>query len=135
MKNSVKALVSDIMPDVPIGKKIASQYYVDEIKAEVKNRDLVTPEGQRLGKIMANMADQGFEILKNEHGFKDDRCVSCAFREGTVPNGDPQTQLEVVDCVMNDKAAFACHCVQAGGERQVCSGWIAAKTARDNAKL
>lgn len=118
------------MPAIGFEKKIASQDYVDEIKREVKNTSLITAEGARLGKLMAQLADTGFEMLQGADGFKDDRCVSCAFREGTVPNGCPETQLEVFDCVMNDKAAFACHCVQAGGERKLCAGWVAAKMAR-----
>lgn len=130
MKDSIKIPVSELMPDLDHEKKIASQEYIAEIKQEVKNTDLVTPEGQRLGKIMAQMADRGFEILKDE--IRDDRCVSCAFREGTVPNGCPATQIVVAKCVMEDKDAFACHCVQAGGERVLCAGWIAAKTAYKN---
>lgn len=81
----------------------------------------VTPEGKALGVTMAKMADKGQSWLTAE-GEADERCKSCAFRLGTVPNGCPQTQLDVYKAVV-EKVPFGCH--QADKKGDVCHGWFA----------
>lgn len=75
-----------------------------------------------MGALMAKCADAMIAELVNE-GEDDDRCKSCAFRLGTVPNGCAQTQSDVLKAV-SENVPFMCH--QIGkGERKICHGWYA----------
>lgn len=84
---------------------------------EAHDHHRVTPEGRLLGEQMAKM----FDIAERRLGTmadQDERCASCAFRPGTVPNGCAQTQLDVSKCVA-EGIPFYCH--QPGGH--MCHGW------------
>jgi hypothetical protein len=91
-----------------------------------KDHSRVTPAGQAAGKIMAGLADRSCASLARE-GEPDERCKSCAFRLGTVPNGCPQTQLDVIKAV-SEAVPFMCH-QHKKGERNVCFGWYALRVA------
>ncbi len=68
---------------------------------------------------------------------KDERCASCAFRFGTVPNGCPQTQLDALKCVL-EQETFSCHVARDGEPAGVhaCMGWFAAmQAARKRPKI
>lgn len=60
------------------------------------------------------------------NGEPDERCKSCAFRLGTVPNGCLQTQLDVFKAVI-ERVPFLCHQHDRG--RMPCHGWFAAQVA------
>lgn len=78
----------------------------------------VSPEGQALGANMARLYEIARRDLR-DLADPDDRCKSCAFREGTVPNGCAQTQLDISKCVA-ENIPFYCH--QYRG--QLCDGWV-----------
>ena len=74
---------------------------------EARERNRVTPEGRALGENMVRLTEPAIARLADE-GEPDERCKSCAFRLGTVPNGCPQTQLDALKAVIED-VPFMCH--------------------------
>jgi len=97
---------------------------------EAGNRNRVTPEGRDMGEQMARLTDRSITKLARE-GEDDDRCTSCAFRAGTVPNGCLQTQMDALKCVVED-VPFLCH--QADRKGWPCHGWYAARVALQRAE-
>lgn len=94
----------------------------------------VTPEGQKLGACMVRLTEPEVAKLVAQ-GEPDDRCKTCAFREGTIPNGCPQTQMDALKCVM-EGVPFFCHTPRPnmGGLDMVCHGWYAATVALEEAE-
>lgn len=97
---------------------------------EARDHKRVSPEGKSIGEQMARMSDKAIATLVNE-GEPDERCVSCAFRLGTVPNGCAQTQMDAVKAVIED-VPFLCH--QADRKGWPCHGWYAARVALSRAE-
>jgi hypothetical protein len=90
---------------------------------KIPNR--TTPEGIEMGTEMARLTERHVQALVEQGEWKDDeRCSSCAFRKGTVPNGCPQTQMDALKSLLEHKAFF-CHAVGCVGTK-VCAGWFAA---------
>lgn len=83
----------------------------------------VTPAGRAAGENMARLADRAVASLAAE-GEPDERCKTCAFRAGTVPNGCAQTQADATKAVIED-VPFTCH--QKPG--WPCHGWFALRVA------
>lgn len=90
---------------------------------EAEDHKRVSPEGKALGEQMARMADSCIAKLAAE-GETDDRCKSCAFRLGTVPNGCIQTLMDAMKAVIED-VPFLCH--QADRKGCPCHGWYAVR--------
>jgi hypothetical protein len=91
----------------------------------------VSPEGKNLGKQLARLCDrQAEQFIVDGEWEKDERCDSCAFRHGTVPNGCLQTQLDALKSVLEHEPFF-CHVEQPKGSH-VCSGWFASVQAVKN---
>lgn len=86
----------------------------------------VSPEGRAVGEQMARLADKACATLAAEGHVADDRCKSCAFRAGTVPNGCLQTQMDAMKAVVED-VPFLCH--QKDRKGSICHGWFAAEVA------
>ncbi len=91
----------------------------------------VSPEGRAAGFQLAMLTEPAIADLVRE-GEADERCKSCAFRLGTVPNGCLQTQLDALKAVVEDKL-FMCH--QQDRVGKVCHGWFAARVAIDRAEI
>lgn len=91
----------------------------------MKQRNRVTPQGLALGEQMVRLTTPAIEALAAE-GEPDERCKSCAFRAGTIPNGCPQTQLDALKAVV-EGVPFLCH--QHDKKGDVCHGWFAARVA------
>ena len=88
-----------------------------------KDHKRVSPEGRVLGARMASLADRAVARLAAEaEGQDDERCKSCAFTIGTVPNGCLQTQMDVMKAVV-EGIPFNCH--QADRKGWPCHGWYA----------
>ena len=62
-----------------------------------------TAEGKALGAELARLyvVELGDRI--------DLRCTDCALRPGTVPNGAPETLLDLVKCIFEGDRNFTCH--------------------------
>lgn len=88
-----------------------------------KDHKRVSPEGRALGRKMASIADRAVALLAAE-GEPDERCKSCAFTHGTVPNGCLQTQMDVMKAVV-EGVPFLCH--QADRKGWPCHGWFAVR--------
>lgn len=85
----------------------------------------VTPEGRLLGAKLVEWFEPHIEDLV-ALGNPDKRCKTCAFRAGTIPNGCPQTQMQVLKCVL-EQDEFHCHSRHdEQGEPMLCYGWVAA---------
>lgn len=52
------------------------------------------------------------------------RCATCAFRQGTYPNGSPTTQMDALKCVI-EGVPFYCH----EDTRQLCAGYALLRRA------
>lgn len=96
----------------------------------MSQHDRVTPQGQRMGKNAARLADLGLVRLVElgldgvkGPGLRDDMCKSCAYRPGTVPNGCLQTQMDCLKSVIEGRP-FLCHAPKDG---KMCAGWVRAR--------
>lgn len=90
-----------------------------------KDHGRVSPEGRSMGMQIARMTEPWIaELARN--GEPDERCKSCAFRAGTVPNGCLQTQMDVLKAVV-ERVPFLCHQHDRG--RMPCHGWFATQVA------
>ena len=83
-----------------------------------------TPEGRALGEQMARLISEPIMQIALQ-GEPDARCSSCAFRQGTIPNGCPETQMDALKCVM-EGTPFYCHMKE---PRETCHGWYAGRYA------
>ena len=93
-----------------------------------REHNRVCPDGKRLGAEMARLCDQEVKKLIADGEYTEDqRCASCAFRLGTVPNGCLQTQMDVMKSVL-EQNAFFCHMTDRPGTK-VCAGWFASVQA------
>jgi hypothetical protein len=90
---------------------------------EAKDHKRISPQGVAMGLQMARLADNACAKLELE-GEKDERCQSCAFRAGTVPNGCVQTQMDVLKAVV-EGVPFLCH--QHDRKGNPCHGWFSAR--------
>ena len=92
------------------------------------NHSRVTILGREAGKIMADMADYACVMLIKD-GEQDERCKSCAFKRGTVPNGCAQTQADVFKAVV-EGVPFLCH--QNNRKGWPCHGWYSIRAIVPN---
>lgn len=90
-----------------------------------KDHARVSPEGRAMGQQMVRLAEPWIGALART-GEPDERCKSCAFRAGTVPNGCLQTQMDVLKAVI-ERTPFLCH--QQDRKGLPCHGWFAAQVA------
>lgn len=84
--------------------------------------------GAILGKALALMADLG---RRDAPMPIPETCLTCAFREGSMPNQAAATGVMALNCVLRiDPDRFACHHgMKAGEPQKLCSGYIAAMLA------
>jgi hypothetical protein len=89
---------------------------------EAHDHHRVSAEGQALGEQMVRLYDIAARRL-GDQADEGERCRTCAYRAGTVPNGCAQTQLDISKCTA-EGIPFYCH--QHRGE--LCHGWIVTRT-------
>jgi len=90
----------------------------------------ISEEGKKLGRLSASMAEVGRARLAaaglagvDFHRLRREMCASCACRNGTVPNGCLQTQLDLLKTVVSGDP-FLCHAPKDG---RLCAGWVGAR--------
>nr|WP_314540036.1 hypothetical protein [uncultured Massilia sp.] len=93
---------------------------------EAHDHHRVSPEGQALGRQMARLYDIAERRL-GDQADEGERCRTCAYRAGTVPNSCAQTQLDISKCTA-EGIPFYCH--QVRGE--LCHGWVITRTGLGN---
>lgn len=105
---------------------------MSEIETSVIHHHRVSPVGQAAGAQLVRLVEPAIARLAAE-GEPDERCKSCAFRAGTVPNGCAQTMMDALKCVIED-VPFLCHVnTYRDGSPKICHGWFAAAWARGDA--
>lgn len=92
---------------------------------EATDHKRVSPEGQAMGRQLARLTYPWIERLAAQ-GQPDERCKSCAFTPGTVPNGCLQTQMDALKAVV-ERVPFLCH--QYDRKGMTCHGWFASQVA------
>lgn len=90
---------------------------------EAHDHKRVSPEGKKHGRWLAKFVYRHIVLLELE-GEPDERCKTCAFRDGTVPNGCIQTQADAMKAML-EGTPFFCH--QNIGK--TCHGWYAGRVA------
>lgn len=88
-------------------------------------RNLPTPEGREGGANMVRMTEPAIAALVAQ-GEPDERCPTCAFRLGTLPNGCTETVLDAMKCGLEGEP-FYCH--DKHHEGKTCHGWFAMRYA------
>lgn len=83
--------------------------------------------GRALGAAFAKLAD----AMAPLHPEIPERCKTCAFRAGTIPNSMAGTLVEAMHCVVGiDPAPFGCHhSLKDGLPTKLCAGYVLAKLA------
>lgn len=83
-----------------------------------------TPEGRMLGAQLARLADIEEERLRERFPKMHRRCGDCALRLGTVPNGCPETLMDVVKGLV-EHVPFYCHQkLDDGNPVLLCAGYM-----------
>lgn len=88
-------------------------------------------EGRALGKELARLCDGEAEKLRHAGLPVPERCKSCAFTEGTVPNGCASTALDATLSAING-IDFFCHMGVKPGEEptKLCAGYLIMKSQK-----
>lgn len=94
---------------------------------QIRNRPDVS--GEFFGRHLAKMAEDAAPAYRASFAAQGmpvpQRCSTCAFRLGTVPNRCLATVQDALKCAMERKVDFACHDkdAQTPDGRHVCVGW------------
>lgn len=83
------------------------------------------PEGIELGSHLARFCDQAEAKKTKEFGELPPRCVDCAYRAGTIPNGCLSTVADAMKCWLEREPFFCHHGVVDGEPTRLCRGWVA----------
>ena len=89
---------------------------------EAKRLGRISPVSIEAGEHMARMAETAVAQVA-AMGDPDERCSTCAFRKGTLPNQCADTICDALKCVV-EREPFYCH--DKGRKGRVCHGWFAA---------
>lgn len=96
----------------------------------VSEPNLPTPQGRLAGKELARLVRPALIDMAVLHPDAPGPCAECAFVEGTIPNGCPETVLDAFKCAV-EGVPFGCHkgMLPDGTPRRICAGWAAAVDA------
>lgn len=83
--------------------------------------------GRLAGANIARMTEPAIAELAAQ-GEPDERCSTCAFKAGTLPNGCLETVADAMKCGIEGEP-FYCHDSRRKGE--TCHGWFAMRYALD----
>ena len=89
-----------------------------------------TPEGIEAGKYLARMTDTAEKEQLKQFPNQDKRCKSCAYLEGTVPNGCVPTVMDAIKAAC-ERVPFMCHqhFDANGNPTEICMGWVILQSA------
>jgi hypothetical protein len=85
-------------------------------------RNQPEPAGYALGANLARFADDAEARLKADGYEVPERCSTCAFRVGTVPNGCITSVMDATKCMI-EHVPFLCHHDKA--HKTPCAGFLA----------
>lgn len=92
----------------------------------MSERNAPSPDGVALGKELARLCDAAEREKRAWYPKHAERCVSCAFRGGSFPNGCAETVLDALKCVIEQRP-FLCHMSpkdDTGEHAELCAGWL-----------
>lgn len=82
-----------------------------------------TPEGREMGRNIARLCDQADPLFRLRFPGAPERCKTCAFRLGTVPNGCVDTLMDATKALL-EGVPFMCHESLDGGDpTRLCGGY------------
>ena len=81
------------------------------------------PEGIAAGKTLAKLHRSAVHAIE-QLGKAPECCSSCAFVEGTIPNGCLETVADALKCV-SEKVPFLCHAKGKLEKGEWCAGYTA----------
>jgi hypothetical protein len=124
---AIKQSYQRMINTVPKAKELLAEAIANDkaaMKASTTDLSRVTPTGRAIGVILVGLAEP--KIKQNlAQGIPDQRCETCAFRDGTVPNGCEQTTADALKCV-KEGVNFGCHSTPG----QLCYGFECADRER-----
>lgn len=85
-------------------------------------RNRPEPAGYKLGAELARFATDGEVRLAAQGVDVPERCSTCAFRVGTLPNGCVTSVMDAMKCMIEHEP-FLCHHDKA--QRTPCAGFLA----------
>ena len=91
-------------------------------------RAVPSKHGEALGRELARLADSQVAA----HPEIRERCLTCAFTEGSMTSKMAPTIIEVMHCVVGtDEAPFGCHhgLAQDGQPTELCAGYLLCREA------
>lgn len=83
-----------------------------------------TETGRRIGARIADACDIVAERQRAMFPNLRERCGTCAFRAGTIPNGCEETLADAVKCLVEKDRLFMCHETLKGEEKVPCAGYM-----------
>jgi hypothetical protein len=88
--------------------------------------NMPTPDGIRAGQELVRLFFPPFAVERFQ------RCTTCAFRLGTIPNGCLSTIIDALECVVK-REHFYCHSFKddQGQNSRLCAGWLQATSECD----
>jgi len=87
--------------------------------------NLPCEQGESLGKEVARLTDSALLELKKDFPNQQERCKSCAFRLGTLPNRSLATLHDAIKC-LNEYIPFMCH---EDSGKSLCAGYSIAMSS------
>lgn len=82
-------------------------------------------DGWELGSHLHRFCEAEIEKYSGSGLAVPERCGTCAFREGTFPNGCVTTVMDALKSVLErDKTVFLCHEHKRGDPAPVCAGYL-----------
>lgn len=99
------------------------------------SRNRPTPEGFMVGTMLARWAREGEPAARLVEPTTPPMCKSCAFRQGTIPNGCPETVLDALRVIVEQNDDFYCHREfdDEGNAVHLCSGATFAMASQEAA--
>lgn len=84
----------------------------------------VSPESLMLGEALGKITDAAEPAIRAKFPGIGERCKSCAFRGGTIPNACIDTVLEAFDCAIRGEPFWCHHQFNVDGTpARLCGGW------------
>lgn len=95
-----------------------------------------TPLGRKAGELFGRLIDKSANELRDKFPDMQERCKSCAYRPGTIPNGCEETIMDAIKCAV-ELEPFYCHerFDKEGKPIDICQGWVIAISTTDAAKV
>lgn len=80
--------------------------------------------GMQVGEQLVKFVDEAEKRCAEELGFVAVKCPTCAFREGTIPNGCLTTVATALKCSMENEPFYCHHKTTNYGPQKLCAGWL-----------